>query len=198
MEAMQEKQVTIGRKKMILPNPFFVMATENPLENAGVYPLPEAQVDRFLFKIMLDYPKKSEEKEIMENNITTSKFEDFGIKSVIKPKDILFMQTIAKKIYIDSKIKDYILDIVERTRKKDFEGGEYLSYGASPRATIALYIASKANALMNGRSFVLPEDVKTIVYDVLRHRLILSYKANLENIKPEDLIRTILEQVEVG
>ncbi|MBR9706359.1 MoxR family ATPase [Candidatus Pacearchaeota archaeon] len=197
MEGMQERQVTIGRDNYPLPDPFFVMATENPLENAGVYPLPEAQIDRFLFKIIMDYPKKSEEKIVMESNMTLKKFEDFNLKPVITPKDIKEMQEVTKKIYLDDSIKEYILDIVGKTRTKDFENGEFVSYGVSPRATIGLYIAGKARALMEGRNFVIPEDVKSVVFDVLRHRLILSYKATLKNITSDDIIRNILDSVDI-
>jgi MoxR-like ATPase len=197
MESMQERQATIGKKTYPLPSPFFVMATENPLENAGVYPLPEAQVDRFLFKIIMDYPEEDEEKIIMEQNISLRKFEDYNISPVITPKDILEMQRTVKKIYIDDEIKDYILKIVKKTRNKKFKDSEYLSYGASPRATIAIYIASKAKALTNGRGYVIPEDVKDIVFDVLRHRLILSYKATLQQIRPDDLIKNILNEIPI-
>ncbi len=197
MEGMQERQVTIGRKGFELPSPFFVMATENPIENAGVYPLPEAQIDRFLFKVVMDYPKLEEERKIMDTNMTLKRFEDFDLKPVVTPEDLLEIQEITKKIYLDDRIKTYILDIVRKTREKNFENAEYISYGVSPRATIGLYIASKAKALMDGRNFVIPEDVKEIVFDVLRHRLILSYKATLKNISPDDIINTILNEVEV-
>ncbi len=197
MEGMQEKQVTIGRKVFPLPLPFFVMATENPIENAGVYPLPEAQVDRFLFKLIMGYPESEEEKKVMESNITIMKFEEFDLKPVISPKEILKMQEIVKKVYLDDNVKNYILSIVRKTREKDFPNAEYISYGSSPRASIGLFIASKARALMQGRNYVLPEDVKRVVYDVLRHRLILSYKANIQKISPDDIIKEILELVKV-
>ncbi len=197
MEGMQEKQVTIGRKAFPLPLPFFVMATENPIENAGVYPLPEAQVDRFLFKLIMGYPEPEEEKKIMESNITIMKFEEFGLKPVTSPKEILKMQEIVKKVYLDDNIKLYILSIVRKTRERDFPNAEYISYGSSPRASIGLFIASKARALMQGRNYVLPEDVKKVVYDVLRHRLILSYKANIQKISPDDIIKDILDMVKV-
>ena len=197
IEGMQERQVTIGRKEYILPDPFFVMATENPIENAGVYPLPEAQIDRFLFKLLMDYPEEDEEREIMATNMTIQKFEDFGLKAVITPKRILEMQESVKKIYLDDNIKTYILSIVRKTRDRDFDKSEYLTYGSSPRASIGLFIASKARALMEGRDYVLPEDVKKIVYDVLRHRLILSYKATIDKVSPDAIIKGILESVEV-
>lgn len=198
MEGMQEKQVTIGREEFSLPVPFFVMATENPIENAGVYPLPEAQIDRFLFKIIMGYPEKEVEKKVMETNMTLRKFEDFDINPVINPKEIVRMQSIVKKVYLDDSIKEYILEIVRKTRNKDFPNAEFISYGSSPRATIGLFIASKARALMEGRNYVLPEDVKRVVYDVLRHRLILSYKATIQKISPDMLIKEILDSVKVA
>ncbi len=197
MEAMQEKQVTIGRKRFLLPVPFFVMATENPIENAGVYPLPEAQVDRFLFKLIMNYPEEEEERKIMESNITIKKFEEFDLKPVTNPKEIIKMQEIVKKVYLDENIKSYILSIVRKTREKDFENAEYISYGSSPRASIGLFIASKARALMKGRNFVLPEDIKKVVYDVMRHRIILSYKATIQKISPDSIIKNILSSIKV-
>ena len=188
IEGMQERQVTIGKERFHLPAPFFVMATENPLENAGVYPLPEAQIDRFLFKLLMSYPKEDEEKKIMEENMTLKKFEDFNLKSVITPKDIVKIQEIVKNVYLDDNIKSYILAIVNKTRSKNFKGAEYISYGASPRASIGLFIAGKARALMRGRNYVLPEDIKEVVYPILRHRLILSYKATIQKISPDDII----------
>ena len=197
IEAMQEKQVTIGKETFPLPNPFFVMATKNPLENIGVYMLPEAQVDRFLFNIIMGYPKEEEELRIMEENITLKKFEEFNIRPVITTADILKIQKYVSKIYLGDNIKRYIMEIVKKTRNKDFQNSECLQYGVSPRATISLFIASKARALMEGRNYVIPEDVKTVAYDVLRHRMILSYKATIQKVKSEDLIDYILEEVRV-
>ncbi len=197
IEGMQEKQVTIGRKKFHLPNPFFVMATENPIENAGVYPLPEAQIDRFLFKIIMGYPKRDVEKEVMETNISLRRFESFGLKAVVTPKEIVEMQQIVKKVYLDDSIKNYILEIVRKTRTKDFSKAEFISYGSSPRASIGIFIASKARALIQGRNYVLPEDVKQVVYDVMRHRLILSYKATIQKITPDSIIKEILDSIRV-
>ncbi len=197
IEAMQEKQVTIGKETFPLPNPFFVMATKNPLENIGVYALPEAQVDRFLFNIIMGYPKEEEELKIMEENITLKKFEEFNIQPVITTSDILRIQKYVSKIYLGDSIKRYIMEIVKKTRNKDFQNSDCLQYGVSPRATISLFIASKARALMEGRNYVIPEDVKTVAYDVLRHRLILSYKATIQKVKSEDIIDNILEEVMV-
>jgi MoxR-like ATPase len=197
IEGMQEKQVTIGRDQHHLPDPFFVMATENPIENSGVYPLPEAQIDRFLFKVLVGYPEKKDEWEIMESNMTLHKFEDFKVKAVINPKQIKNIQQIVKKVYLDDSIKEYILSIVRKTRDRDFDSAEYLTYGSSPRASIGLFIASKARALMMGRNYVLPGDVKAVVYSVLRHRIILSYKATIDKVSSDAIINKILESVSV-
>jgi len=195
IEAMQEKQVTIGRETFKLPLPFFVMATENPLESSGVYDLPEAQIDRFLFKLILTYPKRKEEELIMENNMTLKKFEEFDIKPILSPDKILEMQKVAKEIYCDDKIKAYILDIIEKTRKKDFPHGKYVEWGGSPRASIGLFIAAKSWALINGRDYVIPKDVRDVAHYVLRHRLILNYKARAEKIDSDVIIEEILNKV---
>ncbi len=195
IEAMQEKQVTLGKSDFALPKPFFVMATQNPLEQSGVYSLPEAQIDRFLFKLIMTYPKRDEEKQIMEQNMTLKKFDDFSLKKVTNPQEIIEMQVLVNDIYIDEKVKDLILDIIELTRTKKFKYGEYLEWGASPRATIALFITSKARAMVNGREFVVPQDVKDSVHDVLRHRIILSYKAEILKITPDMVIDAILEKI---
>ncbi len=197
IEAMQEKQVTIGKETFKLPLPFFVMANNNPLETSGVYSLPEAQIDRFLFKLLIGYPKNEEEKKIMGENITLKKFEDFDINAILSPEKILKMQKITKDIYIDTKIRNYILKIIEKTRKKDFENGKYIDWGGSPRASIGLFIASKAWALMNGRDYVIPKDVRDIAHYVLRHRIILNYKAKAEGINSDEIIDEILEMVSI-
>ncbi|MBD3253265.1 AAA domain-containing protein [Candidatus Pacearchaeota archaeon] len=197
IEGMQERQVTIGRERYFLPSPFFVMATENPIESAGVYPLPEAQIDRFLFKLLMGYPKEKEEKIVMESNMSLQRFDSFDIKSVVTPDEIVRMQEIVKKVYVDDNVKSYILSIVRKTRKKDFPTAEFITYGSSPRASIGLYIASKARALMKGRNYVLPEDVKSIVFPVLRHRLILSYRANIKKISEDFVIGDILNSIKV-
>ncbi len=197
IEAMQEKQVTIGKTTFKLPLPFFVMATENPLETSGVYTLPEAQIDRFLFKSIMGYPEISKENEIMERNVTLKKFETFDLKPITNPEKILEMQKLTKEIYLSKKIKRYILSIVELTRTREFAHGEYIEWGASPRASIALFIASKARALTQGRNFVVPKDVKDVVHEVLRHRLLLSYKSRVEGIDSDKIIDEILEQIKV-
>ncbi len=197
LEAMQERQVTIAKKTYSLPRPFFVMATENPLETSGVYPLPEAQIDRFLFKILMGYPKRDEESVIMEKNMTLENFEDFNIKAVTSGEGIISMQKLVKRIYLGQKIREYILDIVGLTRTKNIEHGKYLEWGASPRASIGMFIASKANALMRGRNFVTPKDVKEIVHKILRHRIILTYRAKAEGIDSDKVIDEILEKTRV-
>ncbi len=197
IQAMQEKQVTIGKETFPLPLPFFVMANNNPIEVSGVYTLPEAQIDRFLFKLLIRYPKKEEEKRIMEDNITLKKFEDFNIRPILSPQKIIEMQEMTKKIYMDDKVKDYIVRIVDKTRKRDFEHGQYIEWGGSPRANIGLFIASKAWALMHGRNYVTPKDVKDIAHYVLRHRVILNYRARAEKIDSDGIINEILEMVDV-
>lgn len=195
LEAMQEKKVTIARKSYDLPNPFFVMATENPLENSGVYNLPEAQVDRFLFKLLIDYPQVKEEEDILEKNMTTSSFESYKLKAVIDGERIIELQEMVKDVFASDAVKKFIVDIVSLTRKGDYDFSKYVSYGASPRASIALFIASKAEALMQGRDFVMPEDVLEVVHPVLRHRLILNYQAEAEKVTSDMVIDQILKKV---
>lgn len=196
LEAMQEKQVSIGKETYDLPTPFFVMASQNPLETEGVYSLPEAQVDRFIFKVVFSYPKPDQEERVMEENTTFKKFEDIDLRTLTSPEKIIELQRLTHKIYLDEKIKKYIMAIVTLTRSKNFKYGEYLEMGASPRASINLYIAAKAQALMQGRHYVLPSDVEKIIYDVLRHRLILTYKAQAENVTSEMIIDEILRVVQ--
>jgi MoxR-like ATPase len=195
IEAMQEKQVTIGRQTFALSLPFFVMANENPLETEGVYSLPEAQVDRFLFKIKFGYPEAKYEMRLMEDNVTFKKFEEIKMKSILSPSKILELQSLVHKIYIDEKVKKYILDIVQMTRDEKFQYSEYIDLGASPRASIALFIAAKSEAMLRGRDFVLPIDVKAVAHDVLRHRLILSYRAQAEGINTDKIINFVLDNV---
>lgn len=200
LEAMQENQVTIGKQTFKLPLPFFVMATQNPIETAGTYPLPEAQIDRFLFKLMMGYPSQEEEKNILETNITLKKFEDFDLKPVITPAKIIEMQNFVKNIYLKDEIKKYIVSIVDATRnpkKYKVELGKYIEWGSSPRAAIGLFIASKTEAMVSNESFVTPQHVKTIAYDILRHRLILNYEGQAEGIKSEDIISEVLSKVPV-
>ena len=199
LEAMQEKQVTIGDETYTLPKPFMVLATQNPIEQEGTYPLPEAQVDRFMLKLKIDYPKKDEERKIMDRMAFTTVSNQ--VNQIITPEDIVRLRAIVDDIYIDEKIKDYIVDIVYATREpenynlKDIKN--LIEYGASPRATINLSVASKAYAFMQGRGYVTPQDIKTIGMDVLRHRVIVSYEAEAEEMQSEDIIRKIFDNVEV-
>ena len=199
LEAMQERQVTIGKQTFKLEEPFLVMATQNPIEQEGTYPLPEAQVDRFMLKVNIDYPNRDEEKEIISRSISgeTSK----QIKPVITTDTILKARETVKNIYIDDKIINYILDIVFATREpENYKLNDIkplINYGASPRASIALAIVAKAYAFINGRGFVIPEDIRNVVTDVMRHRIGLTYEAEAENITQEDIITKIINTVEV-
>lgn len=198
LEAMQERQVTIGDQTFKLDDPFLVLATQNPIEHEGTYPLPEAQVDRFMFKLNITYPDKKEEREIMERMALTKK--DFNVNPVISPKDILRLRALVDEIYIDDKIKDYIIDIVFASRDPkayNLALEEFIEYGASPRATIYLTLAAKAHAFIKGRGFVTPQDIKSIGMDVLRHRVIVTYEAEAEEINSEGIIQKIFDNVEV-
>ncbi|HLC32039.1 MAG TPA: MoxR family ATPase [Candidatus Nanoarchaeia archaeon] len=195
IEAMQEGQVSIGTTTFPLPRPFFVMANQNPIESEGVYSLPEAQVDRFLFKVVFSYPQEVDELHIMEHNATFSEFKEYELKARLTPQKILDLQKLTHRIYIDQKIKKYILSLVTKTRNKDFVHGEFISLGASPRASIALFIAAKAEALIRGRNYVLPQDVQAVIYDVLRHRVLLNYRARSEQIQIEQVISELVKSV---
>lgn len=194
LEAMQEKQVTIGKQTIKLPEPFFVMATQNPLEQAGVYTLPEAQVDRFLFKLIMGYPNKEQEKKILRQNTDVMSFNNFNLKEVISPKEIIEMQKIVKEVYISPEIEDYIVNIVNMTRDKKFKHSNYIEWGASPRASIWLFMASRAEAIINSRTFVIPQDIKKVAADVLRHRILLNYEAEAENVTPDFLVKEIINE----
>ncbi len=198
LEAMQEKQVTIGNETFKLPELFLVLASQNPVEQEGTYPLPEAQVDRFMLKVILTYPSKEEEKLIVDS--VTGKGISFP-EAKITEEDILNARKIVREIYIDDKIKEYIVNIVNATRDPLGAGvkdvAELIEYGASPRASICLAQAAKANAFLKGRGYVTPEDIKAIGMDVLRHRVILSYEAEAEEIKSENVVQRIFDGVEV-
>jgi MoxR-like ATPase len=198
LEAMQERQITIGDHTFKLDEPFLVLATQNPIEQEGTYPLPEAQVDRFMLKIKIDYPNREEERLIMRQNITNSLPE---LKAVISPADILKARALVEEVYMDEKIERYILDIVFATRTpKDFKLDKLTSlinYGASPRATINLALASKAFAFIKRRGYVIPEDVRAICHDVMRHRIAVTYEAEAENVTSENIVDDILNTVEV-
>ena len=191
LEAMQERQVTIGDESYKLPNPVLVLATQNPLEQEGTYPLPEAQVDRFMFKCLVEPPSKSDERRIMQRFAENS--EAPKVNSICSVEDIMALRETLKDVYCDEKVGDYILDIVFKTREKN----AYIQNGASPRATLALNLASRANALMRGRAYATPQDVKEVVHDVLRHRIILTYEAEAENITSDIVIDRILDEVAV-
>ena len=198
LEAMQEYQVTIGDTTYKLPDPFMVLATQNPIEQEGTYPLPEAQVDRFMLKLKITYPTKEEEKQILERMTSTAMEK---VNAVITPEDIKKVRSVVHEIYVDDKIKNYIVDIVFATRKPEDYKLESLkpliAYGASPRATIYLTLASKAYAFLKGRGYVTPEDVKEIGLDVLRHRVIPTYEAEAEETTSEDIVKQIFDGVEV-
>jgi MoxR-like ATPase len=198
LEAMQERTVTIGEETFPLPKPFLVLATQNPIEQEGTYPLPEAQIDRFMLKLNISYPNKVEEKEIMNRMAVVGKTSE--VSPVITPEEILKVREVINEIYMDEKIKDYIVDIVFATRDPKaykLELGNYIQYGASPRATIYLNIAAKAHAFIQGRGYVIPQDVKDIGMDVLRHRIIVSYEAEAEGLKSEDIIKRVFDEIEV-
>lgn len=199
LEAMQERQITIGDKTYQLPEPFLVMATQNPIEQEGTYPLPEAQVDRFMLKVVLPYPNREEEKLIVRANVSSEGFPT--PKKVVDPKQIIKARDIVKKIYMDEKIEKYIIDIVYATRDPEYyqleEIKHFISFGGSPRASISLASAAKAYAFLKKRGYVIPEDVRAVCSDVLRHRIGLSYEAEAENITTENVITTILNKVEV-
>ena len=198
LEAMQERQVTIGETTFKLEEPFLVLATQNPIEQEGTYPLPEAQMDRFMMKVVISYPTKEEEKEILRSHIMPSQQ---GISPVISSKDILHAREVVKEVYIDGKIENYIADIVFATRfPQDYNLNDlkpFIAYGASPRATINLALASRALAFIKRRGYVIPEDVREVCMDVLRHRVGLTYEAEAENIKAEDLVTEIVNKIEV-
>jgi MoxR-like ATPase len=198
LEAMQERRVTIGTETFALDDPFLVLATQNPIEQEGTYPLPEAQIDRFMLKLIVDYPDRRQEREILDRMATTSP--PHGIEAVMEPQAIAQARRIVDEIYIDDQIKDYIVDLVLATRRPvqyGLELGDLIRYGASPRATIYLTITARANAFLDGRGYVVPQDVKDVAMDVLRHRVIVTYEAEAEDKRSEDVIRTILDHLPV-
>jgi MoxR-like ATPase len=200
LEAMQERYVTIGKEDFPLPNPFLVLATQNPLETLGTYPLPEAQLDRFVFKILVYYPSKEDELKILENNLESRSVADFGVKRVIKPEDIAKIQALVRSIHISQQVKEYVVDIVNATRfPKDYgiSSSKYVEIGASPRASIYITVGAKATAVMDGRTYVIPEDVKSVVHEICRHRMLINYEGKAEGIKTDDVIDEILAKVPV-
>lgn len=198
LEAMQERQVTIGDETYSLPNPFLVLATQNPLEQEGTYPLPEAQIDRFMMKVMITYPTRSDERAILDAMATTEAM--ITPRAVVTAAEIVEARRIVNTLYVDDKIRDYIVDLVLATRPPiaaSFKLNGYIQTGASPRATIALTLGARAMAFLNGRHFVIPQDVKSIALDVLRHRVSVTYEAEAENISPENVIEKILDALPV-
>ena len=199
LEAMQERQITIGEDTFLLNTPFLVMATQNPIEQEGTYPLPEAQVDRFLFKLIVDYPSKDSERLVLRQNTKSSEIKE--INPIINSKDITEAQKVIEDIYVDEKVEDYVLNLIFATRDpisnglEDLEG--IIDFGASPRATINLVRAAKARAFTEHRGYITPEDIRNIGADVLRHRIILTYEAEAEELNPEDVIQRLFEVVEV-
>lgn len=199
LEAMQEKTVTISDHTYQLPHPFLVMATQNPLEQEGTYPLPEAQIDRFMLKLVITYPSREEEKLIMDRMIPDK---EFVVNPVITPKEIIELRNSVKEVFIEDKIKDYILDLVFATRKPaEFtnlaELENLIEYGASPRATIYLAQAAKANAFLEARGYVIPDDIKSIGKEILRHRIILTYEAEAEQVTQDDIVDRLFDEIEV-
>ena len=198
LEAMQEKQVTIGDQTYKLDEPFLVLATQNPIEQEGTYPLPEAQMDRFMLKVVVGYPSESEERVILDRMSTTRP--NFALNSVVTPEEILRMQELVNEVYVDDQIKNYVIKLVLSTRRGEKllpELQRMVRCGASPRATINLTLAARAHALLQGHAFVTPDDVKAIAFDVLRHRILLTYEAEAEEVTTDSLVQTILSKVPV-
>ena len=198
LEAMQERQITIGEKTHLLPDPFMVLATQNPIEQEGTYPLPEAQVDRFMLKVLVTYPSLEEERVIIDVAGSTEK--PAQVSAVVRAEEIVRARQVVNSIFMDEKIKDYIVDVVYATRQPErfkLDLKPYILYGASPRATLALVIASKALAFLDGRGYVTPQDVKSIAMDVLRHRVTVTYEAEAESMTSEDVVRRVLDAVPV-
>ena len=198
LEAMQERQITIGDQSFPLDDPFMVLATQNPIEQEGTYPLPEAQIDRFMFKLLVTYPSKAEEQQILRR--MTGAKENIQVNGIITPSDISRMRNLVDSIYLDEKIEEYILNLVAATRDPglcNLEIGDLIRYGASPRATIFLAHAAKAKALLAGRGYVTPQDIKFIAPDILRHRIIVTYEAEAEEKSSDDIVKQILDNVEV-
>jgi len=199
LEAMQERQVTIGKETFALPFPFFVMATQNPVENLGTYQLPEAQLDRFLFKLVVSYPSVNDEKIVLEKNISLQKFEKFNTRAVLSDNDIIEVQELVKEIYVDEKIKSYIVRLIDATRHPQTYGldlcAKYINFGASPRGSIGLFIASKAHALVKGKTYVTHKDVRDVAVPILRHRILLNFEGQAEGVTTEQLVDEILKKV---
>jgi MoxR-like ATPase len=200
LEAMQEHKVSIGDETFKLPEPFFTMATQNPVEQGGTYPLPEAQIDRFLFKIYLDYPKKRNEQKIIDMNANIQDMDDFDVGAVVTEQDVLNIQEFAKVVTVRDEIKEYIVDLVDASRNPSdygMEYSEYIDWGCTPRASINLALAGRANAMYNGRHYVTPEDIRAVIKDVFIHRIILNYEGEAKGLEVEDVIENIVDRVPV-
>jgi MoxR-like ATPase len=200
LECMQERQVTIGKETFPMEEPFLVMATQNPIESLGTYPLPEAQIDRFLFKLNIGYPSIDDEQLILTRNMTLKHFNDFDVQVVLSQRKIIELSKDVHKIYLDKKIERYIVQIIDATRHPDkynLKLGKYVEWGSSPRGSISLYIAAKAEALMSGSLYATPQHVKQVAHDVLRHRLMLNYEGQAEGVIPDDVVTEILSKVPV-
>lgn len=195
LEAMQERQVTIGKETFLLPEPFLVLATQNPIEQEGTYPLPEAQVDRFMLKVIIDYPKQEEEKLIIRQNINGEKF---NVKPILKAEEIIEARKVVRQVYLDEKIERYIVDIVFATRYPEkYDLKDMIGFGGSPRASINLALAARTYAFIKRRGYVIPEDVRAVAHDVLRHRIGLTYEAEASNVTSDEIVSKILNKVEV-
>ena len=198
LESMQERQVTIGESTFPLEEPFLVLATQNPIEQEGTYPLPEAQVDRFMLMLKIGYPTPAEEREIMDRNTGTGVL---TVEKVITPEDIIKAREVVRSIYVDDKVKDYIVNIIFATREPEKYGlaaiKDLIAFGGSPRATIFLNLAAKAHAFLKGRGYITPEDIKAIGHDVLRHRILVTYEAEAEEVTPDDIVSKVFDAVEV-
>ena len=200
LEAMAERQVTIGKESFQLESPFFVMATQNPLEQMGTYKLPEAQIDRFLYKTLMKYPTADEEFKILDNNLTISNFDDFNVKKVLSPKKIVELQELTKQVFVDNKVKEYIIRLVDASRRPKKYGlklADYIDYGGSPRASIGLLMASKAKALVNDEIRVTPDHVKQAARNVFRHRIIINFEGQAEGISTDQVIEDLLSKVNI-
>ncbi len=200
LQAMEERIVTIGKETFTLPKPFAVLATQNPLEQKGVYPLALAQIDRFLFKVFIDYPEEDEEILILNQNTLVKTIQEFEIEKVLNPQTIIEIQECVKQIKISEEVKEYIIDIVDATRYPSnygIEEGRYVQWGASPRASIYLALAAKATAMMNNRTFVIPTDVRAIAHEVLRHRIVLNYEGKARGISADNIVDSIIDNVPV-
>ncbi len=198
LEAMQERQVTIGDETYPLPEPFLVLATQNPIEQEGTYPLPEAQVDRFMLKVSVGYPSREEERQILDRMATTER--RTATPPIVRPADIIAARQLVDSIYIDDKVKEYVIDLVFATRDPaafKLDLAQFIQYGASPRATLNLTLAAKAHAFLQGRGYVTPQDVKSIAPDVLRHRVIITYEAEAEDMTSDSVVKRILDGVPV-